>query len=103
MRIDLTGLTLRRAPGEVDFSDLTASRLDGAASWDGDMLTLPFDVDPTPAEQTAIRRRLLTVDQGEEQMVTNLLTARAALANDTTTHGKILRLLVNDRLSSLRE
>ena len=103
MILDLTGLTLRRAPGDVDFSDLTRSRMVGAASWEDESMVIPFDVEPSASEQAAIRRRLLTADATEESTVTGLLAARTTLATDTTAHGKILRLLVNDRLRDIKE
>lgn len=92
-------------PADSDLSDLTTAQRTGPAYWDeGDgMLVIPFAVEPSLAEQAAIRRRLLTADAVEESTVNSLMQARSALANDNTTHGQILRLLVNDRLRDIKE
>lgn len=87
---------------DVDFSDLTTSQRTGGAEFVDGLLVIPFDPEPSTDEQSAIRLRLMTVDAAEESTVTGLLAARRALADDTTTHGKILRLLVNDRLRDIK-
>jgi len=85
---------LRRSCDAVDFADLTDATLDGPCRWltsdelpvevDGaertvDVLLLPFEPDPSPAEQVEIRRRLVTVDQADEDTLHDLLAQRDAL------------------------
>jgi hypothetical protein len=102
--LDLTGTVLRRTPGDLDFSDLTNSRLTGEPLWlDENRLDLPFTPDPSPAEKLTIRRRLLTRDRDEETRVGQYLAAANALANSTTTEGKALRLLILERLRDVKE
>ena len=63
----------------TDVSDLTASVLDGDPYWEAPTtLVLPFDPEPSVAEQALIRRRLMTRDADEEAWVTALVAARAA-------------------------
>lgn len=57
--------------GNVDLSDLTASKRTGEPHWDSvepDVLVLPMTPEPTPAEQAAIVRRLTTEDTVEEKL-----------------------------------
>jgi hypothetical protein len=64
----------------VDLSDLTTATLVSEPHWDPDALdvvVLDFDHEPTPAEKTAIRRRLVTADAADEAHLDELLTARA--------------------------
>lgn len=77
----LHGIILARS-AEQDFSDLTTARLTGEPAWEletTDTLVLPFDRDPTAAEQVRIRRRLVTPDAATEAHVTTLAEGRAAL------------------------
>lgn len=75
MRLYLPGNLLKRA--DADLADLTSSKRTGPASWDeGDVLVIPFDTDPSEAEQEAIRRRLVTADAVEEARYAELLTMR---------------------------
>lgn len=73
-----------RPADPTDFSDLTASVQTGPAYWlegEVDTLVVPFDVEPTPAEAAAIRRRLITADAEEEARVKQL---EADAANPAT-------------------
>lgn len=75
MRVYLPNDLLKRA--DADLSDLTASEQTGEPYWDeGDMLVIPFDKEPTEAEQEAIRRRLTTLDAEDEARLYTLLNTR---------------------------
>ncbi len=63
---------------DADFSDLTASVRTGSATWDDDALCIPFDPEPSPAEQVLIRRRLMTRDNAHEAWVAAVVAARDA-------------------------
>lgn len=87
---------------DIDLSDLTASVRAGDARWVGEStLEIPFDSEPTPAEQRRIRRRLLTSDAAQEQMVAELLSAGNAMPDGPV--AKVLRLLIRERLGPLYE
>lgn len=72
MRIHLPGGLLQRA--EADLSDLTASQRTGRCYWEArDWLVVPLDPEPSKAEQTAIRRRLVTANAEDEARLVSLL------------------------------
>lgn len=93
---------LVRSADDTDVSDLTAAVRSGAASWleDGS-LSIPFDPEPTDAEQERIRRRLMTPTDDQETRVGKLVAAHAALVSDTSPAAVALRLLIEDRLGPL--
>ena len=91
-----------------DFSDLTPRPLDGDPQWaadEPDALHLPFDGEPSAAEQVKIRRRLLTADAAEEARVTEMAAARTRLRGVTnkTADQQALLALLNDRLAAYGE
>lgn len=68
MRLYLPNGMLKR-PADTDVSDLTAAKRTGEAYWDeDDVLVVPFDTEPTTAEQTLIERRLTTDTSVEETL-----------------------------------
>ncbi len=75
---------------DADLSDLTASVRTDSATWDGDTLCLPFDVEPTPAEQVLIRRRLMTRDAAHEAWVAAVVAERDAIAVDSPANRLLL-------------
>lgn len=77
---------------DADLSDLTASVRTDSATWDGDTLCLPFDVEPSLAEQVLIRRRLMTRDAEHEAWVAAVADAVADVAPDTPAHRLLLLL-----------
>jgi hypothetical protein len=80
MRLYLPNGRMRR-PG-ADISDLTTAKPTGAPNWavgEPDVLVMPFDTEPTPAEQSAIERRLTTDTPVEETLHTRALDAYQAL------------------------
>lgn len=93
---DLAAKVARSA--SVDVSDLTAAqRTDEAPYWcDDGRLVLPFDPEPTDAEQHLIIRRLLTATPDEEAWVGQVVDAY-----DTGDDSALLRLLAQDRLGPL--
>jgi hypothetical protein len=71
---------------DVDLSDLTTAARAGGASWVGDQtLEIPFDTEPTDAEQAAIRLRLLTRDAAHEAQVKAMRSALTELRASPTT------------------
>lgn len=78
--------SLARNVDATDLSDLTASVRTGPATWGEDgTLMIPFDLEPSAAEQLLIRRRLVTRDADEEAGVAAMVTTRAALRTVTQT------------------
>lgn len=78
MRLYLPGGLLKR--GDACLSDLTTATQTAASYWDPDavdVLVIPFDVEPTEAEQSAIRHRLVTTDSDDETRYADLLNMRA--------------------------
>lgn len=85
MIVDLAGAPLQRL-ADVDFSDLTASTLTGEPRWlNPACVELPFEPEPTTAEARLIRRRMVTTDEQQEALVTNLVGLRDELAASTST------------------
>lgn len=79
MRLHLPNGLLKRAA--ADLSDLTASGRVGDPYWSADevdVLIIPLDPEPSADEQAAIRRRLVTTDDGDEQRLADLRAARVA-------------------------
>jgi hypothetical protein len=82
----LTNMAVRRPEGAdaVDLTDLTTDSgavQVGPAFWSPaavDELVIPMDPEPSPAEQTAIRRRLATVDAADEARLHSLLALTPA-------------------------
>lgn len=87
---------------DLDFSDITASVMDGRVRWDGDALVLPFDPEPSEADQAAIRLRLLTRDADHEAQVTQMRAALNDLAGDDPLTNAV-RLLLDVQLGPLRD
>lgn len=86
--------------GDTDVSDLTDSQRTGPAYWEDGALVLPFDVDPTPAEQALICRRLMTRDAAHETWVGAVSDALAAIP-ETDPCRPLLVLLVSDALRGI--
>lgn len=64
-----SGQLKKQVVDDVDMSDLTASKRTGDAYWDPDnVLVIPFDKEPTAAEQEAIKQRLTSDGSVEEQL-----------------------------------
>lgn len=87
--------------GEVDFTDLTGATQTGPPVWVGETtLEIPFNPEPTAAEQKLIRRRLLTRDSAHEARVTAFV---AAAANLGTPEGvaDAIRLLLTEALDGI--
>lgn len=104
MRITVPAGRQLRRPADVDVSDLTAAVRDGDPFWDGDDLVIPFVVDPTPTEQSAIKRRLFTEDAAHESRVRAAADALAALDTVTDVPPPVLdalRLLLTDALADI--
>jgi hypothetical protein len=81
MRLYLPAGMLKRSAD--DLSDLTSATLTAEPYWDPDeldVLVLEFDREPTPPEQAAIRRRLVTADAADEAHLEELRAARATAA-----------------------
>lgn len=79
MRLYLPNGMLRRP--DADLSDLTTSVPAGAPYWDADevdVLVYPMDPEPSPSEQAAIRRRLVTAHDADETRLHDLIGLRAA-------------------------
>ena len=94
MRIVLSSAPLLRP--DADVSDLTASELVGSPHWvDGTTLVLPFDPEPSAAEQRLIRRRLMTEDAAHEAWVSDVVDAVSDLdaLPSLTPAERLLRLL----------
>lgn len=102
MRIERPAGAAWRVVGfdSIDFSDLTTSPRSGPAAWDGDALVLPFDPEPSEAEQSAIRLRLLTRDAAHEAQVTQMRAALNDLAGDDPLTNAV-RLLLDVQLGPL--
>jgi hypothetical protein len=101
----LSDMVIRRPEGAdaVDLSELTASVQVGPAFWSPaavDELVIPMDPEPSPAEQTAIRRRLATVDADDEANLHDLLAQRKAL---TGLEPPLLVRWLDDRLRAYGE
>lgn len=76
MRLHLPNGLLKRAG--TDLSDLTASQRTGVPYFEpDDWLVVPLDPEPSEVEQTAIRRRLVTVDAEDEARLYRLLDRAA--------------------------
>lgn len=89
--------------GVVDVSDLTDSTRTGAPRWlDETTLELPFDPEPTDAEQTLIRRRLLTRDAAHEARVAALLASAADLSTPASLASAV-RLLLTEALEGIED
>lgn len=104
MLLPLQPNELKRAPDDVDFSDLTDAEQTGPAFWDpeqADALVIPFDPEPSEAEQAAIARRLLSVDDAAEAEVAQWQAAFAGLEGDTSPMGVAMRAFLADKLGSL--
>lgn len=104
MRVALgPGVSLLRP--DADVSDLTASVRQGA-HWDEGDLIVDFDVEPSPAEQRLIRRRLLTRDAAHEAWVGRVVDAdamvRTSLTLNTATK-TLLRLLAQGALLGIED
>lgn len=74
---------LARPADPTPIDDITTlPRGDEPARWvtcpdhPSDCLLVPFEVEPSEAEQTAIRRRLVTINAADEQRLYDLLSAR---------------------------
>lgn len=77
MRLHLPHGLLKRAG--TDLSDLTASQRTGVPYFEpDDWLVIPLDPEPSEVEQTAIRRRLVTVDADDEARLYRLLAITPA-------------------------
>lgn len=104
MRLTPPPTRLGRVPDGVSLSDLT-DRTPGLPYWDAEgALVIPFDIEPTPAEQAAIRRRLLTRDAAHEAQVKAMQDALAGLGQTANTPTEIvnaLRLLLRAELGPL--
>jgi hypothetical protein len=101
---DLTGVGLAREPRNLAFSDLTASEVTGPYQWINEgQLDIPFDPEPTPDEAVRIRRRLVTVDADAEYRVNCLAEIAETLGSDTSPTAQAVLLLIQERLSELRE
>jgi hypothetical protein len=77
MRLYLPGGLLKRA--DADLADLTTSERTGEPYWDLeelDVLVVPLCPEPSPDDQAAIRRRLVTADAADEARYTELLSMR---------------------------
>ena len=102
MKLAIQPNALQRPPDETDFSDLTASRQSGPASFvdepDGLRLVIPFTPEPTPTERARIRVRLLTRDAAEEARFVELQTALDGLKDDPSPYAVALRELLNLQL-----
>lgn len=101
MQLYLPAGLLRRVPDDTDFSDLTASTYSPRAAWSetaADVLVLDFSPAPKASEQTAIRRRLVTVDADDEKRLADLLAVRADPNLSTA-----MRLWVNTELARYGE
>ena len=89
-------------PADTDVSDLTASVRSGSPRWvdDGATIEIPFDPEPSEAEQELIVRRLLTADDAEESAVARMhdLLDQLTASDPLTT---AVRLLLCDRLGRL--
>jgi hypothetical protein len=104
----LTNMAVRRPEGAdaVDLTDLTTDSgavQVGPAFWSPaavDELVIPMDPEPSPAEQTAIRRRLATVDADDEANLHDLLAQRKAL---TGLEPPLLVRWLDDRLRAYGE
>lgn len=84
-----------RPPDGLDFSDITASKATGTAYWNDDgTLDIPFDVEPSPAEQRAILVRITTANTNEETLQNRAHAALSAnetfLALPTPTNAQVL-------------
>lgn len=90
--VPVTGLV---RPATVDLSDLTASTRLGEAYWAGSDLEIPFDPEPSPAEQKAIRLRLLTRDAAHEDRVVAMATAADNLTTLADVAAAVRLLLAN--------
>lgn len=102
--VDLRGVGMQRPAEGLNFSDLTSAVVVGAFRWLGEgLLEIPFDPEPTPAEQDAIRRRLLTRDEAQETRLVRMREVADALADDDRPLAKGVRLLLEERLAQLKE
>lgn len=100
MNITVKPGQMQRDPATTAFDDLTASAPTAAPSWqDHSTLVLPFDVEPTAAEQLLIRRRLMTRDTEHEARVTAIRAAADALPESDTSG--LLHLLVEELLDGI--
>ena len=86
---------------DTDVSDLTSAKRAGDAHWvDETTIEIPFDPEPTDAEQELIVRRLLTRDGAEETAVCAMQAVLDSLT-ETDPLTTAVRLLLNDRLGRL--
>lgn len=77
---------IKRPVDATPFSDLTSAKQTGDAYWREDgTLVIPFDREPSAAEQKAIVRRLCTADAAEEARVKAMQECLAAIPEEPGT------------------
>lgn len=107
MRMDVPRGSLRRPMSEV--SDLAPgiSRTGQPAWMSPGVLEVPLSGTPTPAQATLIRRRMVTRDPAEEQLVTTLAAARTVMAavplSLITAEGRAIRAVTDLLLKTYGE
>lgn len=88
-------------PADTDLSDLTDCVRTGPARWVTGGLEIPFEPEPSEAEQAAIRRRLLTRDADDEAEVAEMQLALANLADNPNELARGLKVVLRRLLGPL--